>query len=141
MIIPESLDEDEACRRTGLALSTFQRWRREDYGPPYNKVKNVVLYILEGFDAAVTRARNGEGKPSPPVGRKVDPRKRAAGLHMQRKGPDAAIVKRLMKSIRKNPVRVERHGAQEHFILADAGGECFRAIFEGDTLIDMVDLR
>lgn len=144
MRVPGYLTQQEAVERSGLAKSTLQRWRREGYGPPCKPLyeRGPVLYIEEGFDAAVVAALRPGARPVQPIGRKVEKCKREAGLKMQPKGPDAAIVARLMKFVKSSAVRVERIGEQDHYYLSTSedGAEQFVAIFKGKTLMEMRDL-
>ena len=136
------LTENEAVQLSGFALSTLREWRRcEDYGPPYGppyvKILNRVFYIKAGFEAAVLHRG---AKPKRPIGRKVDPQRRAAGLHMQPKGPDAAIVKRLMNSIRHGADRTERHGQLSYYYHTNLnvdGDVCY--VFNGEKLVDVIE--
>jgi hypothetical protein len=142
--IPEepALRTKEAADKLGKSPTTLDNWRRLKVPSPpewWKNGRNWEWRLATLADGAARIVRDGL-PPAPPNPNK-DPARVANMRGIQRKGPDAAIVKRLMKFTKMSAVRTERQGTQDHYYLADEDGERFKAIFDGDNLLEFIDLR
>lgn len=59
----------EVAKRSGLAISTLDRWRIDGMGPPANRMDGRISYDEQAFEAWLTvyKANSGTGqqRPSP----------------------------------------------------------------------------
>jgi hypothetical protein len=116
----------------------LRKWRDRGVGPDWFKDGSNIVYPINGFDEAVA-AQLAKNHLPPGHPKHKDPKRVAHMRAIRHKGPDAAIVKRLMDFIRRHAVRTERHGQLDYFCHAHTTGEhCF--VFDGnDKLIDVID--
>lgn len=60
---------DELARHLGVSPRTAEKWRVQGGGPPYSRVRSVVVYDLDRVDAWLGEREQASTSDAPPAGR------------------------------------------------------------------------
>ena len=60
---------DDLARHLGVSPRTAEKWRLEGAGPPFSRIRRVVVYDLDRVDAWLAEREQASTSGAPPAGR------------------------------------------------------------------------
>jgi phage terminase Nu1 subunit (DNA packaging protein) len=60
---------EELARHLGVSPRTAEKWRIQGGGPPYSRVRRVVIYDLDHVDRWLAEREQASTSDGPPAGR------------------------------------------------------------------------